>query len=71
MPSFKSNVTELKSYVKQAMVENRPKIDHLIRLYEAKRLPNYKTIFNATITLASKNKLTSKSGRGEKYTMIL
>ena len=48
------------------MVENRPKIDHLIKLYEAKQIPNYKTVFNATITLASKNKLTIKSGRGEK-----
>jgi septation ring formation regulator EzrA len=64
--TFKQNLTELKSYIKQAPVENRSKIEDVIKLYEEKKIPNIRTALNATILLSSKNKNTIKSGRPER-----
>jgi len=64
--TFKQNVTELRSYIKQAPPENRAKIQDVIKLYEEKKIPNIRTAFNAVVLLSSKNKNTIKSGRVEK-----
>jgi hypothetical protein len=64
--TFKNNITELKSYVKKASVDNRAKINDIVNLYEGKQIPNYKTAFKAVEALASKNKNTVKSGKPEK-----
>ena len=40
--TFKSNLSELKSYVKTAPEANRSKIEDLIKLYEQKKIPNIK-----------------------------
>ena len=60
--TFKNNITELKSYVKKASVDNRAKINEIVNLYEGKQIPNYKTAFKAVEALASKNKNTIKIG---------
>ena len=64
--TFKQNLTELRSYIKQAPAENRAKIQDVIKLYQEKKIPNIRTALNAAILLASKNKNTIKSGRAEK-----
>ena len=64
--TFKSNVTELKSYVSRAPEANRSKIRDVIKLYEDKKIVNFSTALNATILLSSTNKNTIKSGRAEK-----
>ena len=64
--TFKSNVKELKSHVAKSPIENRPKIDQIIELYENKQIVNFKTASNAVMLLASKNKNTIKSRRADK-----
>ena len=64
--TFKQNLTELKSYLKQAPEANRSKIQDVIKLYEEKKILNIRTALNATILLSSKNKNTVKSGRPER-----
>jgi hypothetical protein len=49
--TFKSNLSELKSYVKSAPEANRSKIQDVIKLYQEKKIPNIKTALNATILL--------------------
>jgi len=64
--TFKSNITELRSYLKKAPDANKAKINTVIKLYEDKKIVNFKTALNATLLLASTNKNTIKSGRALK-----
>ena len=63
--TFKSNVSELKSYVSRAPEANISKIRDVIKLYEDKKIVNFRTALNATILVSSTNKNTIKSGRAE------
>jgi hypothetical protein len=70
--TFKRNLTELKSYVSRAPEANRSKIRDVIKLYEDKKIVNFRTALNATLLLSSTNKNTLKSGRAEKeYSSII
>ena len=70
--TFKTNINELKSYVSRAPVDNKVRIRIIIRLYENKQIPNFKTVLNNVVLLASKNKNTIKSGRPVKeYNKII
>ena len=70
--SFKNNLSELRSYIKQAPDDNKSKIKDVIKLYEEKKIPNIKTALNATKLLASKHKSTIKSGKAEReYNSIM
>ena len=64
--TFKSNVSELKSYVSRAPEAKISKIRDVIKLYEDKKIVNFRTALNATLLLSSTNKNTLKSGRAEK-----
>ena len=66
MPSFSSNIRELKGYTNSAPQTNRDKIKDVISLYEKKKIVNFKTALNTVMLLASKNKNTIKSGRADK-----
>ena len=61
--TFKQNVNELKSYITKAPVDNRDRIKQIIKLYEDRKISNFKTALNTTLTLSSKNKITISSGR--------
>ena len=54
--TFKSNLRELKSYVRQAPSQNRAKVERVINLYESKKIVNFKTAINLVLRLSSKNK---------------
>ena len=65
--TFRSNLTELKSYVSRAPEANISKTRRdVIKLYEDKKIVDFRTALNATILLSSTNKNTIKSGRAEK-----
>jgi len=64
--TFKSNITELRSYLKKAPDANKAKINTVIKLYEDKKIVKFKTALNATLLLASTSKNTIKSGRALK-----
>ena len=65
--TFKSNLSELKSYIKNKVPEgNRTKIEQIIKLYEDKKIVNFKTALNATKLLASTNKNTIKASNADK-----
>ena len=64
--TFKPNLRELKSYVRQAPSQNRAKIEHIINLYESKKIANFKTAINFVLLLSSKNKNTINSGKQER-----
>ena len=61
--TFKNNITELKSYVSIAPVDNKDRIRKIVELYENKKIVNFRTALNNVLLLASKNKNTIKSGR--------
>ena len=64
--TFKSNISELKSYIFNAPEANKKRIKKLIALYEEKKIVNIKTALNAVQLLASTNKNTIKSGKAIK-----
>ena len=64
--TFKSNLSELRSYINQAPDANKSKIKDVIKLYENKQIPNIKTALNATKLLASNHKSIIKSGKAER-----
>ena len=64
--TFESNVSELNSYVSRAPEANRSIIKDVIKLYEDKKIVNFRAALNATLLLSSTNKNTIKSGRAEK-----
>ena len=47
MPGFKSNVGILNSVLRNAPKENKDMIRDLIRLYETKKIKNFRTAENA------------------------
>ena len=47
--TFKTNINELKSYVSRAPVDNKVRIRIIIRLYENKQIPNFKTVLNNVV----------------------
>ena len=61
--TFKRNLAELKRLKSSAPDPNKVRIQDLIDLYEAKRIPNYRTAYNAAVSLASRNKITIKSDK--------
>ena len=63
---IKENIHELKSYVSGAPAANRTKINHIIKLYEDRRIPTFNYALSKTLLLASGNEHTIKSGRAEK-----
>ena len=70
--TFKSNLRELKSYVRQAPSQNRAKVEQVINLYESKKIVNFKTAINLVLLLSSKNKNTINSGKQDReYNKII
>ena len=63
---IKENIHELKSYVSGAPAANRTKINHIIKLYEDRRIPTFNYALSKTLLLASGNENTIKSGRADK-----
>ena len=63
---IQENIRELKSYVGGAPEANRSKINHIIRLYEDRRIATFNNALSKTLLLASGNEHTVKSGRAEK-----
>ena len=63
---IKENIQELKSYVSGAPEANRTKINHIIKLYEDRRIPTFNNALSKTLLLASGNEHTIKSGRPDK-----
>ena len=61
--AFKQKLAELKRLKSLAPDPNKSRIQDLINLYEAKRIPNYRTAYNAAVSLASRNKVTLKSDK--------
>ena len=61
--TFKRNLAELKLLKSLSPDPNKNRIQDLINLYEAKRIPNYKTAYNAAVSLASRNRITMKSDK--------
>ena len=61
--TFKNNITELKSYVSIAPVDNKDRIRKIIELYQNKKIVNFRSALNSVLLLSSKNKNTIKSGR--------
>jgi len=64
--TFKSNISDLRSYIFNAPEANKKRIKKLIALYEEKKIVNIKTALNAVQLLASTNKNTIKSGKAIK-----
>jgi hypothetical protein len=63
---IQENIRELKSYVGGAPEANRSKINHIIKLYEDRRIATFNNALSKTLLLASGNEHTVKSGRAEK-----
>ena len=61
--TFKRNLAELRQLKSSAPDPNKIRIQDLIDLYESKRIPNYRTAYNAAVSLASRNKITIKSDK--------
>ena len=55
---------KLKSYAAKSKATAKPKIENIIRLYEERKIANFKTALNAVMALAFPS--TLKNGRGEK-----
>ena len=69
---IKENIHELKSYVSGAPAANRTKINHIIKLYEDRRIPTFNYALSKTLLLASGNENAIKSGRAdEEYDKIV
>ncbi len=66
MPSFSTNLKELKSYARSGPVPNRPRIQKIIELHSSRKIPNFKTALNAVLLLASNHKLTVSSNKAVK-----
>ena len=64
--TFKQMIEELKGDLKTAPDANKGRIRHIIELYQDKKIDNSRTALNLVPWLASKNKLTIKSGRAIK-----
>ena len=52
MPSFKTNVKQLKSLIDTAVPANRNTIRKVAQLYEEKRIPNFRTALTTVVKLA-------------------
>ena len=61
--TFKQNLAELKRLKSSAPDPNKSRIQDLINLYEAKLIPNYRTAYNAAVSLASRNRIALKSDK--------
>ena len=62
--TLKTNIAELKSYAAKASKTNKDKINNIIKLYEERKIPNFKTAQNAVIKLSFA--ITTKNGQAEK-----
>ena len=62
--TLKTNIAELKSYMAKASKVAKLKIEKIIKLYEDRKIANFKTALNTVMALAFP--LTLKSGRGDK-----
>ena len=62
--TLKTNIAELKSYAAKASKTNKDKINNSIKLYEERKIPNFKTAHNAVIKLSFA--ITTKNGQAEK-----
>jgi len=60
----KKNIIELKSYIKKAIPANQGKIADIIGLYEARKIPDYRTALNTVIGLYVPSML--KPGQAER-----
>jgi hypothetical protein len=56
----------LKSYLSSGPKENRGKTEAIIKLYEEKKIVNFKTALNVVMLLSSRNKRSINSGRPDK-----
>ena len=61
--AFKTNVAELKGYTRKAPASNRSRIQHIIQLYEARKIPQFRSALNVVLLLSSTNKHTIRSNR--------
>jgi len=64
MPVSKAKMNELRAYKKDAPNSNKEMIQHVIDLYEGKKIPNFKTAENVLLRLSntSKNKAIQERG---------
>ena len=49
--TFISNIKELKGFLKKGPAKNKSRIEAVIQLYEAKKIPNFKTALNMVLSL--------------------
>ena len=61
MPKAKNIKPLLLTLANSAKAENKKKIQELIGLWEDRKIPNYKTVQNLALKLASTHKATLKS----------
>ena len=54
---FKSNITRLIAYLKNAPESNKASINEVIRLYEDRKIGHITTALNTVASLASTNKI--------------
>ncbi|MFM7989392.1 MAG: hypothetical protein ACKPKO_59770 [Candidatus Fonsibacter sp.] len=59
-----TNIAELKSYMAKASKVAKLKIEQITKLYEDRKIANFKTALNTVMALDFP--LTLKSGRGDK-----
>ena len=65
MPKAKNIKPLLLTLANSAKAENKKKIQELIGLWEDRKIPNYKTVQNLALKLASSHKATLKSAEKE------
>ena len=49
--AFISNINKLKGFLKKGPAKNKSRIEAVIQLYEAKKIPNFKTALNMALSL--------------------
>ena len=64
--TFKQSIVALKGYLLLAPNSNKDKIRTVIKLYEDKKIVNFKTALNTITWLASQNKNVIKSGKADR-----
>ena len=64
MPTIKQNITNMKSFLSLARVSEHEKIKNIIDMYEARKIPQYRTALNAVFKFA--NPKMFKAGEANK-----
>ena len=71
MPTMKSKLAELKSYIRNAPPGNKDNINYTITLYQNRAIFNFKTALNTVKALASNHQAVINSNKvNKKYTAV-